>query len=90
MSQSAAWVAVTLDAIADSDSASNHDSLDLRQAATFIREHEDEFDEQCIEGDLGRTVAIAPVASFTTRHQENLQAMPEEVGKVNDEAAGEE
>jgi len=45
MTQSAAWVAVTLDAIADEDNTSAHDSLDLKAAAVFIREHEEEFNE---------------------------------------------
>ena len=48
MAQSAQWVAVTLNAIAASGDTSEHDGLDLRQAADFIRNHEGEFNEQAV------------------------------------------
>ena len=45
MSQSAAWVAVTLDAVAGEEGTSPSDAADLRQAAEFVRVNEEEFNE---------------------------------------------
>ena len=50
---------VTLEAIATQDNTSDHDGLDLSQAAAFIRDHEGEFNEQAaavFEADEAREV----------------------------------